>query len=76
MTAPMGIAVYFTIWWIVLFAVLPFGVRSAHEEGVSTPAGNEPGAPVAAHMLGKAIWTTGISAILFALLDAYMLWAP
>src|SRR3712207_9202750 len=22
-----GLAVYFTIWWTVLFAVLPFGVR-------------------------------------------------
>ena len=28
MSAPLSIAVYFTIWWIVLFAILPFGVKS------------------------------------------------
>ncbi len=77
MTAPMGIAVYFTIWWIVLFAVLPFGVRSAHENGPNgVPVGSDPGAPVAPHLLRKAIWTTGISAVLFAALDAYLIWAP
>ena len=32
MTLPMGIATFFTMWWIVLFAILPFGVRSQHEE--------------------------------------------
>ncbi|HWT31144.1 MAG TPA: DUF1467 family protein, partial [Propylenella sp.] len=24
-------AIFFVIWWVVLFAVLPFGVRSQHE---------------------------------------------
>ena len=28
-----GLAVYFVIWWTVLFAVLPFGVRSQAEAG-------------------------------------------
>ena len=28
-----SIAIYFVIWWLVLFAVLPFGVRSQHEAG-------------------------------------------
>jgi catechol 2,3-dioxygenase-like lactoylglutathione lyase family enzyme len=28
-----GFAVYFIIWWLVLFTVLPWGMRSAHEEG-------------------------------------------
>ena len=26
-------AIYFIIWWVVLFAVLPFGVRNASEAG-------------------------------------------
>ena len=26
---PLALAIYVTIWWIVLFAVLPPGVRSA-----------------------------------------------
>lgn len=28
-----GIAVYFVIWWVTLFAVLPFGVKTQDEEG-------------------------------------------
>ena len=24
-------AIFFVIWWVVLFAVLPFGVKSQHE---------------------------------------------
>ncbi len=71
MTIPMGIAVYFTMWWIVLFAVLPFGVRS-HDEHGSTLQGTDPGAPVATHMAVKAFWTTLISALLFAALLYYM----
>jgi predicted secreted protein len=74
MSTPMAIATYFTIWWIVLFAVLPFGVKSQHEAGVaqSLPSGADPGAPVAPMLVRKALWTTVISAILFAALYAYM----
>ena len=25
------LAIYFLIWWLTLFAVLPFGIRSQHE---------------------------------------------
>ena len=38
------IAIYFLVWWLVLFAVLPFGVRSQHEGG-DIPPGTDPGAP-------------------------------
>jgi hypothetical protein len=41
-----GIALYFVIWWTVLFAVLPFGVRSQAEAG-DVVSGSEPGAPAA-----------------------------
>jgi predicted secreted protein len=76
MSAPMSVAVFFTIWWIVLFAVLPFGVRSAHEAGsTDLPAGADAGAPVAPMLARKALWTTLISALLFAALDLYMSWA-
>ena len=76
MSTPLAIAVYFTTWWVVLFAVLPFGVRSQHEAGVTDlPAGVDRGAPVAPMLLRKALWTTIISALLFAALDAYMFWA-
>jgi predicted secreted protein len=75
MTTPMSIAVYFTIWWIVLFAVLPFGVKSPDESGSALPPGVDAGAPVAPMLARKALWTTIISALLFGALDAYMVWA-
>ena len=60
-----AIAIYFVIWWTMLFAVLPFGVRSQHETGTVVP-GTEPAAPLAPMMLKKAIWTSIIAAVIFA----------
>jgi predicted secreted protein len=60
-----GFAIYFVMWWIVLFLTLPFGIRSQHEGGESAP-GTDPGAPIASQMGRKLIWTTVISAVLFA----------
>ena len=59
-------AIYFVLWWIVLFLTLPFGVRSQHEDGEAAP-GTDPGAPIASQMGRKLIWTTLISALIFAL---------
>jgi predicted secreted protein len=58
-------AIYFVIWWIVLFLTLPFGVRSQHEDGGGAP-GTDPGAPIATLMGRKLIWTTVLSAVFFA----------
>jgi len=74
MTVTMGIATYFIMWWIVLFAVLPFGVHAQGEEGPVVD-GSDPGAPTRPMMLVKAAWTTGISALLFVALVAYMQYA-
>jgi predicted secreted protein len=60
-----ALAIYFVIWWVTLFLTLPFGVRSQHEEGGGAP-GTDPGAPVMAKMGRKLIWTTAISAVIFA----------
>ncbi len=60
----MAVVVYFTIWWIVLFAVLPWGVRSQDESG-SIVKGSDPGAPAAPRLVLKALWTTAISAVVF-----------
>ncbi len=59
------IAIYFVIWWIVLFVVLPFGVRSQTESGDVVP-GSEPGAPVRPSMRTKVLWTTVIAGLVFA----------
>ena len=58
-------AIYFVLWWIVLFLTLPFGVRSQHEEGGGAE-GTDPGAPIIARMGRKLLWTTLISAVIFA----------
>lgn len=65
MAISSSIAIYFVLWWVVLFAVLPFGVRSQAEDGATVP-GSDPGAPTMHRMMWKLIWTTIISAILFA----------
>lgn len=59
-------AIYFVVWWVVLFLTLPFGVRSPHENNDGTAAGTDPGAPVRSLMGRKLIVTTLISAMLFA----------
>ena len=61
-TISTAFAIYFVIWWIVLFLTLPFGVRSQHEDGEGAP-GTDPGAPIASQMGRKLIWTTVISAV-------------
>ena len=63
-STPMAVVIYLTIWWIVLFAVLPWGVHSQDESGTVVP-GSEPGAPMAPKLLAKALWTTVISAVVF-----------
>ena len=62
---PMAIATFFTMWWIVLFAILPFGVTSQEESGAVVP-GSDRGAPLAPRLLWKAMWTTVVSMLLFA----------
>ena len=65
-TISTAFAIYFVLWWIVLFLTLPFGVRSQHEDGESAP-GTDPGAPVLARMGSKLIWTTIISVVIYAI---------
>jgi predicted secreted protein len=72
MSLPLALAAYFTMWWVVLFAVLPFGVRNAGEAGVERVAGTDAGAPVMAHLRWKLLATTIVSAVLFAGLYAFV----
>jgi predicted secreted protein len=61
-----ALAVYFVAWWILLFAVLPFGVRSQVEAG-EVVQGTEPGAPAAPALREKAIWTTVVASIVLVI---------
>lgn len=58
-------ATFFLIWWVVLFAVLPWGVRSQHETG-DMPPGTDPGAPVVPKLGRKLLWTTLVAGVLFS----------
>lgn len=62
-----AIAIYFITWWLVLFLVLPFGVRNADEAGEAVQEGNDAGAPVQARVLRKVIYTTILASVVFAL---------
>jgi predicted secreted protein len=65
MQVSTAIAIYFLIWWVTLFAILPFGVRSQHETGEIAP-GSDPGAPAIPALGKKLLWTTGVTTLLFA----------
>ena len=65
MSLTTAFAIYFLIWWVTLFAILPFGVRAPTEDEIVP--GTDPGAPVASRMLTKLLWNTVISGIIFGL---------
>lgn len=64
-----AMALYFVIWWILLFAVLPFGVQSQVESG-EVVKGSEPGAPSIPALQEKAIWTTLVASIVLVIVAA------
>ena len=41
-----GLAIYFIIWWLVLFTVLPWGAKSHYEAETEFEPGTAPSAPV------------------------------
>jgi predicted secreted protein len=54
-------AIFLLIWFVVLFAVLPWGVRQQN----NPEPGHDPGAPVQPMLWRKAAWTTAISVIIW-----------
>ena len=56
-----GVMVYLVIWWTILFAVLPLGVRRLENPG----KGEERGAPERPQLLRKAIITSLVAAVLW-----------
>ena len=64
-----AVALYFIVWWTVLFAVLPIGVRTQAEDGAVVP-GTPESAPAAPRLLRVVVLTTVISALVFAALWA------
>ncbi|HYG84907.1 MAG TPA: DUF1467 family protein [Azospirillum sp.] len=54
------VAVFFTVWWTVLFAVLPWGVRTPEQP----EAGMADSAPQKPNLLLKFAVTTVLSAVI------------
>jgi predicted secreted protein len=67
MSTTTAAAVFFLIWWVTLFAVLPWGVRSQQESGEVVP-GTDPGAPLVPRLGRKLIWTTLVTCVVFGFL--------
>ncbi|MDE2446295.1 MAG: DUF1467 family protein [Alphaproteobacteria bacterium] len=66
------IAIYFVIWWTMLFVVLPFGVRNANEAGEEVKPGNDRGAPVALYWGKKLLATSLLALVVFGVVYAQM----
>ncbi len=65
----LSLAVYFVIWWLVLFTVLPLGVSTQGEEGDVVP-GTPESAPATPQLKWKFLLTTIIAAIVFGIFYA------
>ncbi len=58
-----GLVSFVIIWWLVIFTILPWGVRPAEDE-----MGQRAGAPANARLGLKAAITTGVAAVLWGIL--------
>ncbi len=71
MSITFGLALYFIIWWTVLFAVLPIGLRTQDEAGDVVP-GTPASAPATPRLLRVFLMTTVLAAVVFAVVWAVM----
>tara|TARA_B100001123_G_scaffold420882_1_gene527802 strand:- start:1196 stop:1438 length:243 start_codon:yes stop_codon:yes gene_type:complete len=78
MTWFTGTATFLIVWWLVLFAVLPWGVKAAQRPQIGT----EHGAPENPNLWRKALVTTLIAlliwGVVFVIIDYGMIsiWGP
>ncbi len=63
MTWFTGVLVFIVIWWVVIFAVLPWGVRTPDQ----AETGHATSAPIRPQLLRKAVITTLITCVLWGL---------
>ena len=69
MSVSFAIAIYVVIWWTVLFAVLPIGVRTQGEDGAVVP-GTPASAPTRPRLMRVVVLTTLVSSLVFVVLWA------
>lgn len=77
---PIGVftmvAIYITVWWTVLFAVLPLGMNQQDQERPTD--GAQWGAPTRPDLKRKFITTTWVSVLVWILIMALIFtgWLP
>lgn len=69
MSLSLGLALYFMIWWLVLFAVLPFGVKT-QDEAKDVVAGTPGSAPHRFPMRKIFFANTILAAVVFGIVWA------
>ena len=57
------VGIYFILWWLIMFAVMPFGMHTQEEEG-EVVLGTARSAPVRPNLMKKAIATTIVTTII------------
>jgi predicted secreted protein len=67
-----GAAIYFVIWWTVIFMVLPWGVQSVGAEDVAK--GHAPSAPRTPYLGRKILATTVLAAVIWGIVYAIVEW--
>ncbi len=66
-----GIAIFLTIWWTVLFAILPWGGKTHWSEGIEPPVkGMDSGSPIEPKLKQKFLITTAVTVVCWVLLWA------
>jgi predicted secreted protein len=61
-----GIVVYVLVWWVVIFAILPWGARPPAKEQLVP--GQARGAPARPHLWFKAGITTLVAAVIWLII--------
>lgn len=61
------IVVFVVLWWLVLFTLLPVGVKTPEEAGEEREPGTPASAPVRPRIAFKMLLTTAIAAALWLL---------
>jgi predicted secreted protein len=64
MTFLNAVFIYFLVWWITLFMILPLGVERHQDEGL----GHDAGAPKIPHLRRKLLLNTALSAIVLGVI--------
>ena len=62
MSLTLGLAIYFIMWWLTLFAVLPFGLRTQDEAGDIVP-GTPESAPARPRILRVFLLNTLVASL-------------